>query len=104
VIEDFKEGAAILFAPYAISSRLIELTGFAAGAICTVSFLPQLLKVYKEKSAENISWWYLVTFTFGVALWLLYGLMLSALPIIVANGVTLALLGCIITLKIKYQR
>lgn len=83
---------------------MVEIVGFAAGTICTVSFLPQLIKVYKEKSAQNLSWWYLVTFTFGVALWLLYGLMLSAMPIIAANGVTLALLGCIMALKIKYHR
>ncbi|MEO5936035.1 MAG: SemiSWEET transporter [Terriglobales bacterium] len=85
------------------SRELVEIVGFAAGAICTVSFLPQLIKVYKEKSAQNLSWWYLATFSVGVALWLFYGMMLSAMPIIVANSVTLALLGCIMTLKIKYQ-
>jgi MtN3 and saliva related transmembrane protein len=86
------------------SREMIEIVGFVAGTICTVSFLPQLVKVYKEKSAQNLSWWYLVTFSCGVALWLFYGVMLSAMPIIAANGVTLALLGCIMTLKVKYHQ
>ena len=85
------------------SSQMIELTGFAAGAITTFSFLPQLIAVYRQKSAKDISWIYLGTFTTGVALWLTYGLMLSAPPIIVANVVTLALLIAIMTLKVKYH-
>ncbi len=86
------------------SSQLVEMVGFLAGAITTFSFLPQLIAVYRQKSAKDLSWLYLATFTAGVGLWLTYGLMLSAPPIIVANVVTLALLAAIMTLKVKYHR
>lgn len=79
------------------------MTGFAAGILTTFSFLPQLIAVYRQKSAKDISWLYLATFTTGVVLWLTYGLMLSAPPIIVANLLTLALLAAIMTLKVKYH-
>jgi MtN3 and saliva related transmembrane protein len=85
------------------STELVEIIGFIAGAITTFSFLPQLVAVYRQKSAKDLSWIYLATFTTGVALWLVYGLMLSALPIIAANAVTLTLLAAIMTLKVKYH-
>lgn len=85
------------------SRELVEIIGFSAGAITTASFLPQLIAVYRQKSAKDLSWTYLAMFTSGVVLWLVYGLMLSAPPIIAANAVTLTLLGCIMTLKIKYH-
>lgn len=85
------------------SRELVEAIGFFAGAITTASFLPQLIAVYRQKSAKDLSWTYLAMFTSGVILWLVYGLMLSAPPIIAANAVTLALLACIMTLKIRYH-
>lgn len=86
-----------------ISPQLIEATGFAAGALTTASFLPQLLAVYRQKSAKDLSWSYLAMFTLGVGLWFGYGVMLARPPIIAANAVTLALLGGIIGLKLKYH-
>lgn len=85
------------------SRELIETVGFVAGALTTASFLPQLVAVYRQKSAKDLSWSYLAMFTTGVSLWEVYGFMLSAPPIIAANAVTLALLGCIMALKIKYH-
>lgn len=85
------------------SRELIEAVGFIAGAITTASFVPQLVAVYRQKSAKDLSWSYLGMFTTGVTLWLVYGLMLSAPPIIVANAVTLALLLGIMVLKLKYH-
>ena len=85
------------------SRQLIEMVGFIAGTITTASFLPQLIAVYRQKSANELSWSYLTMFSIGVVLWLVYGLLLSALAIIVANSVTLALLVGIIVLKLKYH-
>jgi MtN3 and saliva related transmembrane protein len=86
-----------------ISSQVVETTGFVAGALTTISFFPQLMSVYRQKSAKDLSWGYLVIFTAGVVFWFIYGVMLGALPVIVANGVTFTLLAAIMTLKVKYH-
>jgi MtN3 and saliva related transmembrane protein len=82
--------------------RLTSLLGFIAGTLTTVSFVPQVLHAWRNKSCHDLSWGMLFTFSAGVVLWLLYGLRLWAMPIIVANAVTLALLVTIMILKMRY--
>ena len=82
--------------------RLTTLLGSLAGMLTTISFVPQVLKAWQSKRCDDLSWGMLVTFSTGVVLWLIYGLRLWAMPIIVANSVTLALLVTIIVLKIRY--
>lgn len=82
---------------------LISLLGFAAGALTTVSFVPQVHKAWRSKRCHDLSWGMLITFSAGVVLWLAYGLLLWAAPIIVANAVTLALLLTIAILKVRYR-
>ena len=82
--------------------RLTTLLGSLAGMLTTVSFVPQVLKAWQSERCDDLSWGMLVTFSTGVVLWLIYGLRLWAMPIIVANSVTLALLVTIIVLKIRY--
>jgi MtN3 and saliva related transmembrane protein len=83
---------------------LTELFGFLAGTLTTISFVPQVLKAWRSKRCDDLSWGMLVTFSAGVMLWLIYGLRLSAPPIIIANAVTLALLITIVVLKIRYKK
>ncbi|HUQ50166.1 MAG TPA: hypothetical protein VM056_05570, partial [Terriglobales bacterium] len=59
--------------------------------------------VYRNRSGKDLSWGYLGIFTMGVVFWLLYGIMLQAMPVIVANAVTFTLLVSIMVLKVKYQ-
>jgi MtN3 and saliva related transmembrane protein len=82
--------------------RLTTLLGSLAGMLTTISFVPQVLKAWRSKRCDDLSWGMLVTFSTGVVLWLIYGLRLWAMPIIIANAVTLALLVTIIVLKIRY--
>jgi len=79
------------------------LLGFLAGTLTTLSFVPQVIKAWRSKRCEDLSWGMLITFSAGVVLWLAYGLMLWAAPIIAANAVTLALLITIGLLKIRYR-
>lgn len=79
-----------------------ELCGFLAGTLTTISFVPQVIKAWRSKRCDDLSWGMLIAFSAGVTLWLIYGLRLSAPPIIAANAVTLALLVTIIVLKIRY--
>ncbi|MBW4515397.1 MAG: SemiSWEET transporter [Timaviella obliquedivisa GSE-PSE-MK23-08B] len=74
-----------------------------AGTLTTIAFLPQLLKVWRSKSAKDISMTWLVTFSGGILLWLIYGLLLGQLPIVLANAVTLGLTGVILGCKLKYR-
>lgn len=82
--------------------RLTSLLGFIAGALTTISFVPQVVHAWRSKSCDDLSWGMLLTFSGGVVLWLVYGIRLRAMPIIVANAVTLALLLAIMTLKARY--
>jgi MtN3 and saliva related transmembrane protein len=82
--------------------RLTSLLGFIAGILTTVSFVPQVLHAWRSKRCDDLSWGMLLTFSGGVVLWLTYGIRLWAMPIIVANAVTLALLLIIMALKARY--
>ncbi|HEY1527835.1 MAG TPA: SemiSWEET transporter [Candidatus Angelobacter sp.] len=82
--------------------RLTTLLGFIAGMLTTISFIPQVLHALRSKRCDDLSWAMLLTFSAGVVLWLLYGIRLRAMPIIVANAVTLALLLIIMALKARY--
>lgn len=81
----------------------ITLLGMIAGTLTTIAFLPQLFKVWRSKSAKDISMTWLVTFSSGVLLWLIYGLLLGQLPIVLANAVTLGLTWVILGFKLKYR-
>ena len=82
--------------------RLTSFLGFIAGALTTVSFIPQVLHAWRSKRCDDLSWAMLLTFSAGVVLWLAYGIRLWAMPVIVANAVTLALLLTIMVLKVRY--
>ena len=83
---------------------IISLLGFSAGTLTTLSFIPQVHKVWRSKRGGDLSWGMLLAFSGGVILWLAYGVLLRAAPIIVANAVTLALLIALITMKIQYSK
>jgi MtN3 and saliva related transmembrane protein len=82
---------------------LITLLGLIAGTLTTISFVPQLLKTWRTKSAKDMSLPMLVSFCAGVLLWLVYGILLQATPIILANLITLILALIILGLKLRYD-
>ena len=87
-----------------LTNELVDMIGIAAGTLTTMSFLPQLVTVYRTRSAEDLSYTYLSMFALGVILWLFYGIILHAFPIILANAVTLTLVVSIMALKVYYDR
>lgn len=82
----------------------ITLLGLAAGLLTTASFLPQVLKTWKTRSAGDLSYGMIVLFTSGISLWLLYGIRIQSLPIILANAVTILLLLILFGMKIQFER
>ena len=83
---------------------MTDAIGFLAGALTTIAFVPQALKIYTSKSGKDVSARMLLIFSAGLILWLIYGIMIESLPVILANVVTLILSGTIIALKIRYSR
>lgn len=84
--------------------RLLDLIGFAAAVLTTVSFVPQALHTWKTRHAGGISLGMLCLFTLGVALWLCYGIILGAWPVILANAVTLALALFLLAMMLRFGR
>ncbi len=81
---------------------ITELIGFGAAILTTTAYIPQFLKVWKSRSARDISRRMYIMLCTGVLLWLVYGLLLDSLPIILANGVTLVLTLAILFLKVRH--
>ena len=81
-----------------------DALGFAAGMLTTIAFVPQVYRIVKTRSAHDISWLMFGLFSLGIVLWLWYGLRTSALPVILANIVTLTLAVTILCLKWRYGR
>ena len=80
-----------------------ELIGYMAATLTTVSFVPQALHSFKTKDVSGISLGMYSIFTLGIALWLAYGLLISAWPIVIANVITLALASMILAMKLRYR-
>lgn len=83
--------------------EFVDIVGLVAGTLTTIAFLPQLYKTWISKSAKDVSSVMMITFCIGVFLWLIYGLEIQAMPVIVANAVTLILALLILLLKIRYK-
>jgi MtN3 and saliva related transmembrane protein len=82
---------------------MIDLIGSAAAFFTTISFVPQVWKIWITRRTDDISLGMYSMFTFGVALWLSYGILLTAWPIIIANGITLILAGAVLIMKFLYK-
>jgi len=81
-----------------------DALGLAAGVLTTLAFVPQVIRVWRTRSARDLSLASFAIFTVGVALWLAYGIAIGALPVIVANAVTLVLAGAILVMKLVFDR
>jgi MtN3 and saliva related transmembrane protein len=81
----------------------VDTIGYIAAILTTGSFLPQAIHTFQTKDVSGISLSMYSAFTVGIVLWLAYGLMLGAWPMIVANVVTLAFAAAILTMKLRYK-
>ena len=83
---------------------ITQITGIAASVGTGLYLLPQLIKLYKEKKAEQLSIWMMAVLLGGLILWILYGIQKKDTIIIISNAVSLALNIGIISLTIRYSR
>ncbi len=80
-----------------------ELIGYLAAILTTCSFMPQAWLTFRTRDVSGISLGMYSVFTLGVALWLVYGLLLGAWPIVAANAITLALAIAILVMKLRFR-
>lgn len=87
-----------------MSPIVTEAFGYAAASCTTLSFVPQVLKVWRTRSAQDISSGMYLLFILGLALWLVYGTARVSWPIICANTVTIGLAGAVLLMKWRFAR
>jgi MtN3 and saliva related transmembrane protein len=83
--------------------EIFTIVGFVAAIFTTTGFLPQVFKIFNTKSTKDISLTMYLVLAVGTLLWLIYGILINALPVIIANSVSLSLICSIIILKFKYK-
>lgn len=83
--------------------NIIRLIGLVAGVLTTISFLPQVIKTWKEKKTKDISLAMYSIFCLGIFLWVIYGFLINDLPVIATNIGILSLASIILFFKIKYK-
>ena len=89
---------------HSFSQQDINLIGYVAATLTTISFLPQLIRVVKLRSARDISLGMFLIFSAGTLFWFIYGLLSHSLPVLIANAITLALSVSILILKLRFDR
>ncbi len=83
--------------------QTVDLIGYLAATLTTASFIPQVVQTFKTRDVSGISLLMYSAFTIGIGLWLVYGILISAWPIVIANCITLSLAVTILTMKLRYQ-
>ena len=82
--------------------QLIDLVGSLAATLTTIAFIPQVCQIWRTHHTKDISLGMYIAFTCGIALWLLYGILLGSWPIIIANSITVCLAGAVLVMKIRF--
>ncbi|MGH8260992.1 MAG: SemiSWEET transporter, partial [Steroidobacteraceae bacterium] len=95
---------AIATQPGFIVLTSIDLIGYTAAALTTLAFVPQVLKIRRERSADDISTGMYSVYIAGVGLWLAYGVLAASWPIILANAATICLAAAVLAMKWRFSR
>ncbi|MBC8285036.1 MAG: SemiSWEET transporter [Nitrospinae bacterium] len=82
---------------------MTTMLGYFAGFLTTISFLPQVVKIWKSRSTSDLSLGMFSVFSVGVMCWLVYGFLLQEVPMIFWNAVTLILVLAILFMKLKFE-
>jgi MtN3 and saliva related transmembrane protein len=79
------------------------ILGLIAATLTTFAYLPQSIKAIKTKHTKDLSLPMILMLEFGLITWLIYGILISSVPIIAANTISIVLMSIILYLKIKYK-
>lgn len=81
-----------------------DILGYAAGAITSLTFLPQVIKTWKDKSAKDVSLLMFIIAAVNEVMWIVYGALLDNWVIILTNAIVLAMSLTMIFLKLRYNK
>lgn len=81
---------------------LFEIIGAVAALLTTLAWLPQILKIRRERKASDLSLGTNAALATGISLWIVYGIALGSLPVILSNAVSLLFILTIVGLKLRY--
>ena len=82
--------------------NLIEIVGFIAGSLVSLSFLPQIIKSWKSKSTKDIAISLTIINISGQILWIVYGIGISSISLIIMSIITFSMTSSLLILKIKF--
>lgn len=80
----------------------VSLLGFAAGCVTVVSFIPQVIRVWRTRQTRDLSLGAFALLISGAMLWLLYGILTQDVPVIATNAVVGILVGAILIAKLRF--
>ena len=80
-----------------------DIIGYIGGVFSSISFLPQVIKIWKTKSANDLSMATLLLLTTNVSLWLSYGIAIGSIPLWLTNAIVLSMVLTMIYFKIKFR-
>ncbi|MFA6564861.1 MAG: SemiSWEET family transporter [Verrucomicrobiia bacterium] len=80
-----------------------NMVGYAATVVGTSMMLPQLIKSWRTKHMRDVAFGTIILFFFNCALWAIYGVMIAAEPMIVANAIGFVISIALLTLKLRYR-
>lgn len=78
--------------------------GLVAGTLTSIAAIPQVIKTLKTRHVRDISIWQPLLLAFGVALWMVYGILINDLPLIIANITPLICNAVLTGMKMRYGR
>ena len=81
----------------------VDILGYSAGAITSLTFLPQVIKTWREKSAKDISLMMFIIAAVNEVMWIVYGALLDNWVIILTNAVVLTMSTIMIFFKLRYH-
>ena len=84
--------------------QMIDLLGYGAGLFTTAANVPQVIATYKKRSGEGLSFRMLLVLAIGLVLWIAYGVGAHSKPLIIFNGIALALVLSLVAMKLRFDR
>jgi MtN3 and saliva related transmembrane protein len=81
----------------------VDILGYGACAVTALTFLPQVLKTWKEKSAKNVSLMMFIIAFINEIMWIAYGALRNDMVIVITNVIMISMCSIMITLKLRYR-
>lgn len=83
---------------------LIELIGYTAGTLTLITMIPQIIKSYKTKRVEDISFLMVIVFALGALLWTIYGYLINSMPVFIMDAIAFVTATIQIILMLRYKK